>query len=245
MTPPNNLLPIRMRLALLVGFAAVGAASPGKVSAQVQAFVPPEGPVLVSRTLIRHLPDGKEVRTVRSYRVWFSADGDGFRIDGELAGVKVEAPPILAGLAAIERNRTDPNLFPVRLDRAGRILPRGAQLGDGARVRAAALGQAMLNEATLDPTTRNQAGLMLQQVSAAASGQTAWPADLFNPARAETREKRPIALPAGEQGSIEIVVKASGRGPGRLPGMVERLVETELDGSRRTSREIWTFEPAS
>lgn len=73
MTPPNTLLPIRLQLALLASFAAVGAASPGKVSAQVQAFVPPEGPVLVSRTLIRHLPDGKEVRTVRSYRVWFSA----------------------------------------------------------------------------------------------------------------------------------------------------------------------------
>lgn len=244
MKPPNNPMPIRLRLALLAGVAAISSGWPGALTAQPAAFSPPEGPVLMSRTLVRNLPDGKEVRTVRNYRVWFTTDGDGFRIDGELAGVKVEAPPILAGLAAIERNRTDPNLFPVLLDRTGRILPRGAQVSDGARVRAAALGQAMLNEATLDPAIRNQAGMMLQQVSAAASGRTAWPVDLFNPAVPESREKRPIALPAGEQGSIEIVVRASGRGPGHLPGLVERLVETELDGSRRTSREVWTFEPA-
>jgi hypothetical protein len=245
MKPPNNPLPIRLRLVLLAALATASASSSDPLVAQPAAFSPPEGPVMVSRTLVRHLPDGNEVRTVRSYRVWFTADGDGFRVDGELAGVKVDAPAILAGLAAIERSRTDPHLFPVRLDGAGRILPGGVQTGDGARVRAAELGQAMLNQAPLTPEARKDAGLMLQQVSAAASAQTAWPVDLFNPGAPETREQRPIALPAGDQGSVEIVVRASGRGPGRLPGSVERLVVTDLNGSRRSSREVWTFEPAN
>ena len=224
--------------------AAAHASTPPSAPASPVRFMPPSGPVMVSRTLIRALPDGKEVRTVRRYRVWFSPDGEGFRIDGELAEVKVEVPPILEGLAAIERSRTDPGLFPVRLDGAGHIQPDLATTDDGARVRAAALGQVMLNQATLAPPTRAQASAMLQQVSIAAAGQTAWPADLFNPAEAERRERRALALPGGQQGSVEIAITASGRSPGRLPGRVERLVVTELDGTRRTSREVWTFAPA-
>ncbi|MCZ8325711.1 MAG: hypothetical protein O9283_10660 [Sphingomonadaceae bacterium] len=241
-----------LRRVLLAGAAALattaaGAANPSTLSSAAASrarFTPPTGPVMVSRTLIRALPDGKEVRTIRRYRVWFSPEGEGFRIDGELAEVKVEVPPILEGLAAIERTRTDPGLFPVRLDGMGRIQPGPAATGDGARVRAAALGQVMLNQATLAPPTRAQASAMLQQVSIAAAGQTAWPVDLFNPAEAERRERRALALPGGQQGSVEIVVTATGIDRGRLPGQVERLVVTELDGTRRTSREVWTFVPA-
>ncbi len=242
-----------LRRALLAGAAALinTAAGAAEVPATATSapspasFTAPTGPVMVSRTLIRTLPDGKEIRTTRRYRVWFRPDSEGFRIDGELADVKVEVPPVLERLAAIERARTDPGPFPVRLDSAGRILPGPAAPGDGARMRAAALGQDMLDQSTLAPEARGQASVMLQQVSIAASGQTAWPADLFNPAEAERREHRALALPGGQQGSVEIVVMASGRSPGRLPGQVERLVVTELDGTRRTSREVWTFEPAN
>jgi hypothetical protein len=243
MKPSLKPLPIRYRLLLLAGIATLAVGSPGQAAAEPAAFIPPEGPMLVSRTLVRSLPDGKEVRTRRSYRVWFRADGDGFKVDGELTDVKVEAPPILAGLAAIERDRTDSGLFPLQLDRAGRIQPATATIGDGARTRATVRAQAMLDRATLDSTIRSQAQSMLQQVSAAASGQTAWPTDLFNPGASETREQRPVALATGEQGSIVIVVRADGREPGHLPSSVERLVETELGDSRRTSREIWTFQP--
>lgn len=239
------------RGALLAGIAAIAApaasgaaAAPAPVSAS-RAFTPPTGPVLVSRTLVRSLPDGKEVRSIRRYLVWFRPVEGGFQIDGELREVVVDVPPLLEQFAAIERNRTEPGLFPVRLDSAGRILRRaagaGTAAGDGSRARAAALGHMMLSGATLAPEVRNQANVMLGQVAMAAAGQTAWPADLFNPAEAETRELRPIALPAGERGQVEIVVRSTGLTPGHLPGSVERVVVTELEGTRRTSRETWTF----
>lgn len=222
--------------------AGIVAAAPAASS----AFKPPEGPVMISRTVVRSLFDGKEVRATRRYLVWFRREGSGWRLEGELRDVTVDVPPSLEQFAGLERNRTEPGFFPIRIDSAGKMKPRlDPPVGDGSRARAAALGEMMIAGALMSSGARNQANTMLTQVTMAGNGGTAWPEDLFNPARAETTEVRDIALPDGNRGLISIVLRAEGLVPGSLPARVERTVLTDLGGTKRTSREIWTFEPVT
>ena len=234
------------RAILLAGFAALApagvfAAPPAPSSAST--FKPPEGPVMISRTVVRSLFDGKEVRATRRYLVWFRPEDGGWRLEGELRDVTVDVPPSLEQFAGLERNRAEPGFFPIRLDSTGRLQPRSdPPVGDGSRVKAAALGEMMIAGALISPSARNQANTMLTQMVMAGNGGTAWPEDLFSPARAETTEVRDIALPDGNRGSISIALRTEGLVPGSLPARVERTVLTDLGGTKRTTREIWTFE---
>jgi hypothetical protein len=94
----------------------------------------------------------------------------------------------------------------------------------------------------LPSSARSQANAMLAQVVIAGNGGTPWPTDLFSPARGESLESREVALPDGTRGSISVRIQGEGLVPGGLPQRVERTVLTDLGGSKRTSREIWTFE---
>lgn len=233
------------RAAWLAGIALAAPLLPAAAAepaAAASSFQPPEGPVLITRTVVRGLFDGKEVRAARSYLVWFRPDGDGWRLEGELRSVTVDVPPALEQFASLERNRTEPGFFPILLDPTGRIRPRTAPpLGDGARATAAAVGEMLIAGALTSSNARNQANTMLTQVIMAGNGGTAWPDDLFHPDRAESVQARDIALPDGSRGTIKIALHSEGRSAGSLPARFERTVTTELGGTRRTSREIWTF----
>lgn len=235
-----------IRAILLAGIAAVAPAAVAQAAPPAPALVafkPPEGPVMISRTVVRSLVDGKEVRATRRYLVWFRAEASGWRLEGELRDVTVEVPPSLEQFAELERNRAEPGFFPIRLDAAGRLLPRSdPPVGDGSRAKAVALGEMMIAGALMSPSARNQANTMLTQVVMAGNGGTAWPIDVFSPARAESLESREIAMPDGTRGSINVSIRGEGLVPGGLPQRVERTVLTDLGGSKRTSREIWTFE---
>ncbi len=199
---------------------------------------------MISRTIVRSLVDGKEVRATRRYLVWFEREGDGWRIDGELRDVTVEVPPVLEPFAELERNRVEPGFFPIQLDSAGRMKTRlGPPIGDSSRAQAVALGEMMIAGALTSTSARNQATTMLTQVVMAGNGGTAWPIDIFNPVRPDTLETRDIALPDGSRGSIKIAIQAQVIANGSVPTRVERTVETELSGSTRRSHEIWTIEP--
>ena len=199
---------------------------------------------MISRTVVRSLIDGKEVRATRRYLVWFEREGDGWRIDGELRDVTVEVPPVLEPFAELERNRVEPGFFPIQLDSAGRMKTRlGPPIGDSSRAQAVALGEMMIAGALTSTSARNQATTMLTQVVMAGNGGTAWPIDIFNPVRPDTLETRDIALPDGSRGSIKIAIQAQVIANGSVPTRVERTVETELSGSTRRSHEIWTIEP--
>ena len=206
-------------------------------------FRPPDGPVLISRAVVRSLADGKEVSATRRYLVRFHRDGAGWRIEGDLREVTVVVPPSLERFAELERSRVEPGFFPIHLDSAGHLLARNGPLpGDGARTKAVALAQTLIGGALGSPSARNQANAMLAQVALAGSGGTAWPVDLFSPARDESLETRQITMPDGTRGSITVTIHGEGLVPGGLPQRVERTVLTDLGGSKRTSREIWTFE---
>jgi hypothetical protein len=238
------------KVLLLAGAAALLPSVAGQVSAQsreiaARPFSPPESPLVLTRTVWRTLADGKEIVVRRRYAVQFTRQDDGFLLDGRLLDAAVEAPPLLAAMAELERKRGDDGLFPLMLDAAGRIRDRnGARLAPPElRDQAQGRAQNLLAATPLDPAQRQETSAFLKAL-AAQGAPAAWPADLFNPAPGEHREHRRIALPDGQEGAVDVVVKALGVHPDGLPEAVERTVTTVLAGTARTSREQWTLVPA-
>lgn len=223
------------RLAML---AAVVAAAP-PVQAET-AFVAPTGPLVLTRTVIRALPDGKEVVAARRYEVRIARDGDGYRVDGRMVSAEVQAPPSLEALAAIERRRSDTGLFPFRLDAQGLI---AAPLAPGDRTALEAAGAATRQAITggpLPPAQRREAEMVVGQiVSQGAAGAGAqWPADLFRPALGRRSASAATALPGGQSGTTVTTIAATRDSGG---DRIERIVTTETGGTRRTTREIYTL----
>lgn len=240
------------RALLLAGIAAL---LPGSLAAQQahvappsgKQFAPPQSPLVLSRTIWRSLPDGKHIMVRRRYAVRFSADGDGYVVDGNLIDATVEAPPRVEMLAELERRRPDTALFPMRLDRDGLIKgeagPRAELPG---RADAAHGSERILANSELAAAARKQASATLAQVLAAANAGAAWPADLFNPRRVRHHETRRIPLPGGTEGEIDVSINVAGNVADSdgtaLPQQFERTVTTTLDGSQRITRELWTID---
>lgn len=235
------------KIVLLAGAAALLPAIAGQVAAQpselaARPFAPPESPLVLTRTVWRTLADGKEIVVRRRYAVRFSRQEDGFTLEGRLLDASVEAPPMLAALADIERQRSDAGLFPMRLDGAGRIRPGTPAESAPAVRRESAVAQAhgMLAASPLTLTQRQESGTFLRQLAAQGAA-ASWPVDLFNPTSAERVERRRISLPGGQEGEVAVSVKALGLQADGLPSEVERTVTTVLAGTARTSRERWTL----
>ena len=93
--------------AAIMPVGAAGAAEPPAQAEQPAAFVPPDAPMVLTRSLRRSLPGGAEIRTSRSYSIRFVREADGYRVEGALIDVAVDAPPALAALATLERARGD------------------------------------------------------------------------------------------------------------------------------------------
>lgn len=218
--------------------AAMAAAPPAP--AEAPAFIPPDGPVTLTRTVRRSLPDGKEVIATRSYEVRVARDGGGYRVEGRLLSAQVDAPPSLEALAAIERKRGDVGLFPFRLDAQGLIVSPAAP-GDGASLEAAGIvARHVIAKGPLASARRREAEAVVGQIvarSSAGSG-AQWPADLFRPAPGRRTTVTAIALPGGRAGTVTTAIEVT-----REAGLerIERTVVTETGGDRRTTREIYTL----
>lgn len=216
----------------LLGAAAVFSTA----AAPQPAFAPPEGPLVLTRTVVRPLSDGKEIVVRRRYEVRFARLGRGFQVDGRLLDCTVDAPPSLRALAEIERRRPDTGLFPMALDERGQILSQAkagpsASLDDAARLAADKLGAW-----PLAPMAEAQARAFVQQLQARGSG-SAWPADVFQPAPGHHVDRRAIPLADGSSGSVTVDVTAGGPRPGGQLASVTRSITTQLGPERRTSRE--------
>lgn len=236
----------RSRAVLAAGVAAVlpsavfaGIPSPVLQSEAGQAaFAPPQGAMVLTRTLVRPLAGGAEVVTRRSYRIRFERDGAGYRVEGELAGVEVEAPESLAALAALERARGDEGLFPLLLDGEGRIAEAGKPVADAAAREAVTRSEAGVRAASLAPQDAAQAQAFVAQFRARRVI-TPWPTDLFRPRNGRSEHVLPVAG-AGEALTV-VEVRSTAGG---LLAWLTRTVTTEFAGDRRTSRETWTLAPA-
>lgn len=228
--------------AMLLPLTCVAAAAQAPAPPTNTAFAPPDTPLILTRTLYRPLAGGAQVVATRRYKVRFSSEGDGFRLDGELIDVVVTTPPELARFAAIERQRPDVALFPTRLDAQGMIRSRPVQAVDTAtRQNARQALDNLIRDAAATPAEKQALASAAQVIVAAAEGGTTWPVYLFNPGAQEHLERRTVTLADGSQSQIEVLVRATGLMASGLPQRIERTVTTRLAGTQRTTREVWTI----
>lgn len=204
-------------------------------------FAPPSSDMILTRIVWRELADGGSIMVRRSYAVRFVPEESGYRLDGHLIDATVDAPPELAPLAELERTRPDNSLFPIRLDGQGKVLSDGVAPIAETRQAAASIAQGVLAKAPMRPTDRAEA---LKQAKVLGTDNGVYghvPLDLFQPQPGERHERRPVALPDGQTGAVEIAIKVADVQSGGLAGSVERTVTTELAGTRRVSREVWSI----
>ncbi|MFO1255073.1 MAG: hypothetical protein U1E37_05320 [Sphingomonadaceae bacterium] len=242
---------MKSRALVLAGLVALlPALAPVTLAAAVEPiqefrFSPPAQGLVLSRTVIRELSDGKEIRVTRRYAVRFAPEDKGFRLDGKLIDVAVDVPPVLRQLGEIERRRDDTGMFPVHIDANGAIVDApAAQAVDRAAHKAMmSRATATLADAGLGRQNMQESSGFIADVLQAQPG-SRWPVDLFRVQPGEHRQSRSVPLPGGGEGWIEVVTRVDALLPCGLPRTVERTVTTQLAGSRRVSREVWTFQPA-
>lgn len=227
-------------VAALLPLAALSKVAPVAASLSPQRFAPPGVPLVLTRTVVRALPGGKEIVVARRYEIRIIADGAGYRVDGALLDCKVSAPPVLAALAQLERQRPENGLFPIRLDRAGRIVPEAPAAPGEALARGSQVAREQISLASLTPTDRRDASAFVRHL-ATHGAFTAWPADLFHPATGQRSEHKDFALPDGSVGSVAVAIDARATAQGGLLDRVERTVTTRLEGTSRVTREEWTL----
>ena len=208
-------------------------------------FQPPASDLILTRTVWRSLNDGQEIVARRRYAIRFVPNKDGYHLYGELIEATVDAPPLLASLAELERRRPDNGMFPIAIDRQGRILSsKQKPAPSAANQQAGIAAQALVGQTGLDPQEKRQIQEQIPRILAAAgmAGSNV-PPELFDPTAGPHREQRVLALPGGGEGRVDVQVNVQRLTRQSLPRSVERTVTTELEGSRRVSREVWTFAP--
>lgn len=228
-------------------FGATTFAVPGLASFAAPVFAPPtDSPLILSRKVVRELRDGAEIVATRRYRVTFRRMGDGWDVDGALIASEIDAPSALAALAALERDRPDDGLFPIHLDRVGRIVPDQPAQGLGRQAVAGALGAARHRS---DVGDTNAAGGFIAQLGAIAAspsgGLAPWPEALFLPHGLNGTSEQAFKLPDGSDGSVRVVLESEAAPASATMGRARRTVVTLADGTRRVAREEWTLGPIS
>ena len=202
--------------------------------------------MVLSRTVIRDLADGKQIVIKRSFRVQFVASADGFVLTGTPIAVSVEVPPVLAQLSELERRRSDSGPFPILIDSRGLIHTAANSVTADAGVRqdAKQTAKGLIQGAALPADTKRDAAQLLGAM-AADPRTSPWPTDLFVAHDGERRQLRSVALADGSLGEIEVLLRVGKWLPCGMPAVFERIITTQLAGIRRVSREVWSLEPIS
>ena len=226
---------------LLLALALGGATGPG--------FAPPAGALRLTRELHRHLADGQQVVTRRSYRIRITRTGTasvagpdaGFVVDGVLVSAEVSAPPALAQLAAIERARPDTGLFPLHLDRDGQITDAAAPPDTATGKALKKVTNEMISGAHLGPARRAE---MRRFTLAVLQGDgSEMPAELLHPQPGHVEDTSQFALPDGGKGQITVAIDAETDPATGLMRRFSRAITTSGGGTARASEEVWTLLP--
>lgn len=209
-----------------------------------RGFSPPTTPMVLSRTVIRELGDGKQIVVKRSFRVQFVAAPDGFVLTGTPIAISVDVPPVLARLGELERQRSDSGPFPLLIDRGGLIHTTASSDPADAKARQDARQTAtgMIQAAAMPDATKRDAVGMIGSMSAD-SHSSPWPIDLFTAHDSERRQHRSVTLSDGSLGDIDVLLRVGNWLPCGMPALFERIITTNLAGTRRVSREVWSLEP--
>lgn len=224
--------------------AATAAADGAAVQDSTRAFRPDRASYILTRTQWRSLADGGQIVVSRDYAIEIRPCEGGYKVDGKLVATSVDAPARLEPLARLERLRGEDGLFPLHLDQSGLIVPGPGTADEEGHRQAAQQSRGLVTGAALPAPVRDDALAMVDRIVASASTATAWPADLFNPARRQSTERRTLPLPGGEQGEVSVSIRVEGLQPGTVPAAVERTVVTRIAGSERSTRERWTLGPS-
>ena len=200
----------------------------------------PQGPMLLSRRLVRGLSDGNRIEVRRLWRVAFVRRQSGMALIGRQVGVSVEAPERLAPIAAIERERSTDNKFPIIIDESGLIVGAGEAENASDVDRAIHAAQQIAQENGASKSQQQQLRAALQQVQAAGSSLLdRLPKDLFFPRSSGFAEQRAINLPGGVSGQFEVTYSVSAHPISGLLDHADRHIVTRLGDSAQASSEHW------
>jgi hypothetical protein len=220
--------------------SAVLASPPSETAS---SFVAPADRQILTRTLRKSLPGGAKIVARRSYEIWFVPDTSGFRVEGRLIAVDLDVPPGMEALAAIERQREDTDLFPMELDRLGKIVFGSTGESPSINRQAGSIALAQVAGSALSPEEQSAASSFARQLSQQ-GGASPWPMDLFRPQPGHREEVRPVVLPGGQEGEVIIMIDALAAGTDGVLDTVSRTVTTQLGPSIRETQEIWTLRKA-
>ncbi|MBV1916970.1 MAG: hypothetical protein KUG65_02750 [Sphingomonadaceae bacterium] len=226
--------------AAVLPIAAVNVAAEPVEAVQPAKFAPPSEPMILKRILRRPLPGGAEVMTLRSYEIQIRREGAGYLIDGKLIDVRTEVPGPFEALAAIERQRSDDGMFPMKLDDDGRFVPSPAKTAEASAQAAGQQADAMVSSLGLSASEARDARKFIGQVSAKPA-RTDWPKDLFSPTAGKRTDTHTIPLPGGKTGHVSVEIDASVQGDFGLLTSLKRHVTTKLGDSTRVTQETWTL----
>jgi hypothetical protein len=227
-------------LALLPVWAAIPAAH-----AASGRFAPLQRPYRLARRVERQLgTSGGQLVVERSWSIRFVPQGRAFVAEGALLGINVEAPPALAALAQIERERDEPQLFPMLLDGAGQMLDAPEGRSDTALTQAIDTVRKTVTARSSGQDDRAQAEQFFAALQTA--GQTVlaqWPRSLFAPAAMADTAERSIDLPDGSTGTVTVRTSAASDPQTGLMQRFERQVDTAYGSQFRRGRELFTLAP--
>jgi hypothetical protein len=211
--------------------------------AQSEGFAPPAGSMHYTRSLRRELIDGAAIEAERFFTVRFMPYAGGYRVEGEeSAPPQVSGPAVLEAFLRLERERPGTSLFPLALDRTGRILGEPSRAGSPQLDRAIKEALHRIAASDLGTDAQTAARTFLTGMHQAAASLVATPpADLFRPLSTPVDERRDVALPGGGSGTISVAFTASTDPATGLMREAERLVLTRLGQSARRTVERWTL----
>ncbi|MBB3034302.1 hypothetical protein [Alteriqipengyuania lutimaris] len=201
----------------------------------------------LERVLVRSLADGHELRVTRRWSIGFSADADGLlRVVGKQDFARVDAPEALAAIARMEENRSETGFLPLTLDREGRIMSDGTDaavppLPEEAMTQALAFARSRQGEATTTDASRR---FVADLASSGDHWLTRLPPDLFFPTPRERSASRPVTLPDGTEGVVEMTETVRARSESGLLESFARTVSTSTQSITRRGRDDWTLSPA-
>lgn len=217
-------------------------ASPSLPATATRQFAPPPEPMLLTRKLRRPLSGNAEIVTWRSYEVRFRREDAGYRVEGELVDVLVEAPRGLEALATLERNRPDTGLFPMWLDSHGMLVAGNSpQVSDAVQEASVTVAQ-RLGALPLDLFAERQAQAFVSGLKKHGA-HTPWPDDLFQPSPGRRQETRTIPLPNGVSGRVSVITDAEVLGNSGLLASLSRVVTSQLEDATQVTEELWTLSP--
>lgn len=232
----------REAIARAARFAVVGIglATPLAALASAPQFAPPPGAARLTRTLVRGLSGGAAIRVRRNWNVRFERSASGFLLSGEQVSVEVDAPPALAALADIERERIAHGFLPMEIAPNGMITSRSAIPSQDTVAQAVAVAARMFENGGMSAQDRAAANRFLTHIhQSATQSLSALPADLFMPVSTRHEAREQILGAGGMAGEVGAVFTARMAENGHHMAWAKRVVTTRIGTEERISSDLW------